>query len=86
MAGEFIEFFEELLFGSGAYLGLLLIVAIILLIVVTVKYSTIFTIPFSVLMISFYLANADPYDNFMWSAVLLVFLIILQIALEYKRK
>lgn len=86
MAGEFIEFFEELLFGSGAYLGLLLIVCVILLLTVAVKYSAIFTVPFSVLMIGLYLENASPYNNFMWASVLMVFVIVLVIAIEYKRK
>lgn len=86
MAGEFIEFFNELLYGSGAYLGLLIIVALLLFISIGVKYSTLFTVPFSVLMIAFYLANADPYNNFMWSSVIMVFVIILEIAIEYKRK
>lgn len=86
MAGEFIEFFEELLFGSGGYLGLLLMVVIMLLLVVKVKYSTIFTVPFACLMVALYIGEISSSSNFMWSSVLMVFVIILMITIEVKRK
>lgn len=41
MAGEFIEFFTELFFGSGAWLGLILILAILFVVAYTVKYSSV---------------------------------------------
>lgn len=41
MAGEFIEFFNELLFGSGAWIGLILILSIALLVSYKAKYSSI---------------------------------------------
>jgi hypothetical protein len=39
MAGEFIEFFTELMFGSGSWIGLIIIVAILLVITGINKYG-----------------------------------------------
>lgn len=86
VASESEEFFTELLFGSGAFLGLLLIIGFMLMLVVLVKYSTIVLVPFAVLMIVLYLQNVSVNSNFMWSSVLMFFCIILMFVVEAKRK
>lgn len=40
MAGEFIEFFTELMFGSGAWFGLMLVLALAFIVAYEVKISS----------------------------------------------
>jgi hypothetical protein len=50
MAGEFVEFFTELMFGSGSWIGLILIVVLLLLIGFINKYGGMLSMPISVLI------------------------------------
>jgi len=82
---EIDDLFNALMFGSGSWLGLLLIIAIMLLIVTLVKYSSVVLLPFQALMINFYLSNIETNSNFMWSIILMFFVMILTIVIEVKR-
>lgn len=75
MAGEFIEFFEELLFGSGAWLGLILIVSIAFLVVSQVKYSSVFFAVIFLFLGIFYLEEVSSMSNFIWAVVIVWFMI-----------
>lgn len=85
MAGEFIEFFEELLFGSGVIFGFLIINLMLIGLIIRVKYATILTLPLSALMIVSYLTNLSVSSNFMWLSFLMFFSAILQLTIEVKR-
>jgi len=85
MAGEFIEFFEELLFGSGVIFGFLIINLMLIALIIRVKYATILTLPISALMIILYLTNLSVSSNFMWLTFLMFFSMILQLTIEVKR-
>jgi len=50
MAGEFADFFTQLFFGSGVWLGLLILVMFFLLLRVVNKYSIIITFPICLLI------------------------------------
>ena len=85
MAGEFIEFFEELLFGSGVIFGFLIINLMLIGLLLKVKYSAILTLPISALMIVLYFTNISVSSNFMWLTFLMFFSMILQLTIEVKR-
>lgn len=74
MAGEFIEFFTELMFGTGAWLGIIIILAITLLVAYQAKYSS--AVWFMVLlMLNFEYwqqigGEIDVSSNFMWSIII----------------
>jgi len=74
MAGEFQELFNELLYGSGAWIGFLIILSIILLVSVSVKHSGIIFIPICIFIGIFYLDNVAVNSNFMWSAIIMFLL------------
>jgi len=85
MPGEFIEFFNELMYGSGAWIGLILILGLSLLIVAKVKYSS---APFAIIFLFlgiFYLDNVAADSNFIWSALIMWFMIPFLAFIEFKR-
>jgi glucan phosphoethanolaminetransferase (alkaline phosphatase superfamily) len=57
MVGEFADFFTQLFLGSGAWLGLLILVMFFLLMRVVNKYSVIISFPICLLVGFEYLAN-----------------------------
>lgn len=50
VAGEFVEFFTELMFGSGAWIGMIVICALILVIAAINKHGGIIAMPIGVLL------------------------------------
>lgn len=50
VAGEFIEFFDELLYGTGSWIGITLMLAIFLAMLVKWKYSGVLFLPITILM------------------------------------
>lgn len=85
MTGEFIEFFEELLYGSGAIIGVLVIAVLLTLLVMRVKYGSIITIPISAILIVLYWENIEAYSLVMWNSVIMFFTIVLALILEGTR-
>jgi hypothetical protein len=81
MAGEFIEFFNELLFGSGAWMGAILISAIILLVTYRVKYSGVVFMPICIFLGMQYLNTVPANSNLMWIAILMFIMAIYSLAM-----
>jgi len=74
MAGEFIEFFTELLFGSGAWIGLMLILGFMFVVAYKVKYTSVLWI-FILLFLNFEYwgqigGEISITSNFMWSIII----------------
>jgi len=71
MVGEAQEFFQELLFGSGAWIGLILIIAIMLLVSAKTKMGGIFMCIICIFLGLEYFSNVATSSNFMWSAIIM---------------
>jgi len=71
MAGEFAEFFNELLFGTGAYLGAILICAIVLLVTYKVRYSGALFMPITIFLGIQYLNTVPQNSNLIWVGILM---------------
>ena len=65
------EFFTELLFGTGAWLGLLLILSIIFLVSLKDKMANYIFIPLTIFMGIMYLSNIAEDSNFMYASILM---------------
>lgn len=63
------DIFYELLFGSGAWIGLILILSIAFLVGARNKYVNLLFIPILAFFGLLYLDNVAASANFMWSAV-----------------
>lgn len=85
MSGEFIEFFNELLYGSGAMVGLVIILAILLLLVLAIQYGSIVGIPASIIMIILYWENIPSYSIAMWNTIIMFFGIVLMLIIDVAR-
>lgn len=74
MAGEFIEFFTELMFGSGAWVGLMLILGFSFIVAIKVRITSILWILILVLLSFEYWgqmgAEISISSNFMWSTII----------------
>lgn len=79
------EFFTALMYGSGAWISLLLIVGIMFLVALKVRFSGVFLIPFSCFLIIMYWDNVGVSDLFMWSTFLLFLSMIVILVIEVKR-
>lgn len=86
MAGEIVELFTELLYGSGAMLGVIIILVLLMFLVISVKYGSIVGIPISVIMIVQYWQNVASSSIAMWNTLILFFGIVLMLIIEVKRK
>jgi len=71
------EIFNELFFGSGGWLGLLLLLTIIVLLGMKSKVLAVFFIPLSIFLGITYLQNVDPSNNLMWGGILMFLATIL---------
>ena len=71
MAGEFVEFFEELMFGSGAWFGIIIILGLAFLISYNCKYSSMCFILILIFMGFNYLGeiggNISASNSFAWA-------------------
>jgi len=65
------EIFNELFFGSGGWLGLLLLLTIIVLLGIKSKVLAVLFIPLSIFLGITYLQNVDPSSNLMWGGILM---------------
>lgn len=65
------EFFTELMFGSGAWLGLLLIVAIMVLVTAKTKIGGLPMLIIGIFMGIEYFNNVSVSSNFFWSAIIM---------------
>jgi len=72
MAGEALEFFTELMFGSGGWLGLILIVILLASITYKIKEAGYVSLVIAVFLALEYFENVDPSTNFYWSGVLML--------------
>jgi len=84
-AGDFIEFFTELLFGSGAWLGLIIILSLILLVVTAVKYSSVVFTPILIFLGILYLENLAADNNFLYAVLIAWGTIPILLFIEGKR-
>jgi len=71
MPNEAQEFFQELLYGEGAFLGLILILSIVILVTYKYKNAGILFIPICIFMGIQYLGNISASSNFMWCAIIM---------------
>lgn len=85
MSGEFQEFFEELLYGSGAWLGLILILSIVLIVSLKVKYSSALFVPIMIFLGLFYLENVSESADFIYSVFITWSCVPFLLFMEYKR-
>jgi len=65
------EIFNELFFGSGGWLGLLLLLTIIVLLGMKSKVLAVLFIPLSIFLGVTYLQNLDPSNDLMWGGILM---------------
>jgi len=65
------EIFYELFFGSGGWLGLLLLLTIIVLLGMKSKVLAVLFIPLSIFLGVTYIQNVDPSNNLMWGGILM---------------
>lgn len=65
------EFFQELIFGSGGWLGLILIVILLAGITYKVKEAGYVGFLIAVFMALEYFENVNPSSNFYWSGVIM---------------
>jgi len=70
MSAEITEVFEELLFGSGAWIGLIIILAIMLPLSVKLKYSSAIWIIVMIFLEIEYYNNISRSSNFMWAIII----------------
>jgi len=82
----YADLFKELLFGEGAWLGLILILMLILILVTVVKYSSLITFPILVFLGIMYLNNVPANSYFMYSALITWACIPLTFFIEAKRQ
>lgn len=85
-SGDFIEFFEELLYGSGAWIGLLLILGLVLVVTLKVKYSSALFVPFMIFMGLFYMDNVAENVDFIYSVFMSWATVPILLIMEYKRQ
>jgi glycerol-3-phosphate acyltransferase PlsY len=62
MAGEFIEFFTELLFGSGHWIGLILFIVLMIVIGALNRYASIIGVVLGILLSFEYMKNSLGWD------------------------
>jgi len=78
------NFFYELFFGYGGWLGIVLIVALILLVTIKVKYSGVIFIPLSVFIGFWYFDNASVNSNFIWCGIIMLLMPIFSFITLYR--
>jgi hypothetical protein len=64
--------FNELLFGSGAWLGLTMILTLIFIVTVINKYAGLIFMPLTIFLAIDYLTMIPTNSNFMWGAILML--------------
>lgn len=84
--GDFAELFQELAYGSGAWIGLMIVVSIALLITATVKYGS-FPMIFVLIFYGLYVLDnaADP-SNILFVIPIAWMCAPLLVFIEAKRK
>ena len=84
--GDFAELFQELIYGSGAWIGLLIVVGLALLITVAVKYGS-FPMIFILIFYGIYvLQNAADPSNILFVVPIAWMCAPLLVFIEAKRK
>lgn len=68
---EVEEAFQVLLYGEGAWIGLLLFMTVMIVIGAKSKWASILFIPLSVFIGISYLENVSVSSNFMWCAIMM---------------
>jgi hypothetical protein len=76
MAGEFLEFFNELLFGSGAWIGAIIIVSIVALTTLRAKLSGVIFMPICIFLGIEYFNKISSNSNLMWIGILMFIMAI----------
>lgn len=75
------EAFYELLFGQGAWLGLIFFIVMLFLLSARNKWANIICIPISIFIGIMYIDNVATNSNLMWGAIIMfitpVFLIVM---------
>lgn len=85
MAGEFIEFFTELMFGSGAWIGLMLILGFMFVVAYKVRLTSVLWI-FILLFLNLEYwgqigGEISIESNFMWSIIITYLAMVLMAAI-----
>jgi len=83
---EITETFTELFFGGGAWLMVIILVAMILVISVRVKHSVVIFIPISIFLGFNYLDNATASNNLQWCAIIMWIVPIFLILIEFQQR
>ena len=84
--GDFAELFQELIYGSGAWIGVLIVVGLALLIVMAVKYSSLPMVFILIFYGIFVLQNATDPSNILFVVPIAWFSAPLLIFIDFKRK
>lgn len=66
------QFFYEFFFGSGSWLGLIIMLGLIFTVTMKAKLSGIVFLPITILLAHYYFDNVPSNSNFMWSGVLML--------------
>lgn len=80
------EFFTELFLGSGAFLGLAIILIIMILAISLNKWASAFFVPLSIFMGIWYLENLPSNSSLMWNGIILLCTIPFQVIGVIARK
>lgn len=82
------EDFESLLFGSGAWIGLLLVMIASVVLIAISKYTAVFVVIIIIMLEVEYFNRLDMYGNYIWHMIILMFfaLFIVIVALTDKIK
>lgn len=67
----FDEFFNELMFGSGAWFGLILIIAIVIIVTAHKKISGVLFMPITIFIGIYYLQHLESNNMFIWGAIMM---------------
>ena len=67
---EVTEFFTELMFGEGKWIGLILILSIIILVSAKNKYASILFLPIMIFLGIEYANNVSASSDFYWSVII----------------
>ena len=86
MTQDWYILFEQLLWGSGAWIGFLVLACLSLFISAKIKYSGFLFVPFWLFIAIEYFNRIDPSNNRMWLAILSLLMMIFCMLLSLGEK
>jgi hypothetical protein len=80
-SGDFTEFFQQLLFGTGAWLGAILIVSIIVIVTVKNRLSGAIFMPICIFLGIQYFNTVSSSSDLMWIGILMFIMAIYSLSM-----